>query len=96
MNNELEIKEYLKSLTFQLCEDSATAIDSLGNNVSFIEIKGDGENKLPDQTLLHLLIDDIIHKEFPDEWIELFVKNKSTFGLFRETLKNHHFGKQDC
>ena len=82
MNKELEIKEYLGSLTFQSGQGSVVAVNSLGSKVWSVEIQGDDVNDLPEATLLDLLKDEIIHKMFPNYWISMFVQGKSTAGLF--------------
>jgi hypothetical protein len=79
---ELEIKEYLSSLTFQADQGSITAIHSLGYKVDPDRIEFDGVNGLEKETLIDLLKDEIIKQKFPDYWISLFLENKSTFKRF--------------
>jgi hypothetical protein len=82
MNKELEIKEYLGSLTYRFGEGSVVAVDSLGEKVWSVEFHGDDVNSLPEATLVDLLKDEIIHRKFPEYWISMFVQGKSTAGLF--------------
>jgi hypothetical protein len=54
MDKELEIKEYLGSLTYRFAEGSVVAVDSLGENAWSVEFPGDDVN-IPRATLLDLI-----------------------------------------
>ena len=82
MSKEINVKDYLSSLTFVTARGRASAHDSHGVEVASIEISADDGDVLPDGTMLDLLKDEIIHRQFPGYWMSLFIQGKSTAGLF--------------
>jgi hypothetical protein len=82
MSKEIEVKDYLHSLTYVIAMGRASAHDSNGVEVLSIEISADDGDVLPDGTMLALLKDEIIHRQFPGYWMSLFIQGKSTAGLF--------------
>ncbi len=82
MNKEAEIKNYLNSLKYPREKGSFIAVDPKSSMTWTITVNVEDAGDLPEATLMDLLKDEVIRSRFPDYWTSLFVRGKSTFGLF--------------